>query len=142
MTRREKVKDTMKSKILVVSVILTIGTCLMAISASQSASKAQAGLDQERYNRMVAEEKLEKATAKLVSLQTELDNANTKIKGIQAVLDQGRSTNADLKAQLETVTKLKATLERRMEDLKNAQAMPIPIPMPTTTQTAPQVKTR
>lgn len=124
MARREKVKDSMKNKILVVSVVLTIGACLMAISSTNRASRVQQGLDQERYNRMIAEEKLEKANAKLSSLQTELDTAKSKIQGIQAVLDQGKSTTADLKAQLESVTKLKESLERKMLEIKNAQAMP------------------
>ena len=129
-------KDSMKNKILTVAVVLTIGACLMAISATRSSAKVQEILDQERYSRMTAEEKLEKASAKLTSLQSQLNDANNKIQGIQAVLDQGRSSNADLKAQLESVTKLKASLERKIEELKNAQ---VPVPaMPAN----PPVKTK
>ena len=137
MTRREKVKDSMKNKILVVAVILTIGACLMAISSSQSATKVQQGLDQERYNRMVAEEKLEKANSKVASLQTELENTKAKIQSIQAVLDQGKSTTAELKSQLEGVTKLKESLERKMSELNSAQALPVPA-----TGANPPVKTQ
>ena len=125
MTQREKVKDSMKNKILVIAVILTIGTSLMAITSSQSAAKVQSGLDQERYNRMVAEEKLEKASAKISSLSSELDNAKMKIQSIQAAVEEDKSTASELKAQLESVTKLKESLERKMIEIKNAQAVPV-----------------
>ena len=123
-------KDSIKNQILAVSIILTIGACFMAISSTNSASKVQEGLDLERYNRMVAEEKLEKANSKMISLQTELDNTKSKIQSIQAVLDQGKSTTSELKSQLDSVTKLKDSLERKMSELKNAQAMPVAVANP------------
>ena len=119
----------MKDKILIVAVILTIGTCLMAISAGQSAAKAQQALEQERYNRMTAEEKLEKSAVRLVTLQNELDNANAKIQSIQAVLEQGKTVTSDLKSQLDGVTKLKESLEQKIQELENAAMPAVPAPV-------------
>ena len=111
-------KEAMKSKTLAVAVILTVGACFMAVSANRTAAKTQQSLDQERYNRMVAEEKLNETSSRAAFLQTELDSAKAKIQSIQAVLDEGKSTNSDLQAQLDSVTKLKESLERKMEEMK------------------------
>jgi len=113
--------EQMRNWILLAAVVLTIGSCLMAINSSQTAEKIQKGLDTERYNRMVVEEKLDKAALKIVSLETELENAHTKIQGIQAIMDEGQSNQAALKEQLESVGKLKESLEKRLQEMQANQ---------------------
>ncbi len=124
----------MKTKILAVSVILTIGASLMAINEFKKKSQIQQGLDQERYNRIVAEEKLDKATAQIASLQSDLDSATSKIQSIQIILEQGKILNSDLKSQLESASRLKESLEKKITDLKNVQTMPQPAPSSQSTQ--------
>ncbi len=121
MKRRENVSDKIKNAILLVAVVLTIGSCLIAVSSGRAAQKMQQSLDQERYQRMVAEEKLEKSSLQIASLESELDSVKGKIQGIQAIMQDGNHANADLKIQLESITKVKESLEKQLEEMQRAQ---------------------
>ncbi len=120
--RRDPVSDTMKNLILLAAVVLTVGSCLMAIGSNESARKIQQGLDLERYNRMEVEEKLEKAAGKIASLEGELQKTTEKIVSIQAVMQQGQSTNSNLQEQLEAIAQLKQSLEQKLDQVQKAQA--------------------
>ena len=116
--------NTSKNIILVVAVGLTILSCFMSVGSSRQAAKIREGLDQERYNRMVAEEELEKSKGTVTSLQTQLDVANLKIKSIQSLVDEGQNVKSNLQAQLQSITQLKASLEKQLQDMqKKSEAM-------------------
>ena len=115
-------KDKVKDKILVVSIILMIGAILMTLSSNQVTSKFHQELDQERYKRLVAEENLSKAATKISSLESELSGTREKIQSVQAILQEGKAQANDLKSQLDSVVSAKATLEKKIEELKKDQA--------------------
>ena len=115
-------KEKAKQKILVAVVILMVMTGVMAVNTQRTLGKFQQNLDRERYQRMVAEENLNKAATKISSLESELGTIRDKIQSAQVILEEGQKTNADLQSQLEAITKAKETLEKRMEELKTASS--------------------
>ena len=106
----------MRNKILVLAAVLTLGCVAMVFFSGQTVDKTRKDLDQERYNRMVAEEKLEKALVKIKSLETDLTNAQNQAQGLQTVLEQEKNANVDLKTELEKTSKLKEVLEGNLKD--------------------------
>ena len=124
--------EKLKNKILLVVIVLMVGFLLMALCSNQSVGHIKRDLDQERYKRMVAEENLSKATAKISALETELSGNRDKIQSVQAILQEGKTETSDLKVQLDHVTKAKEALEKKMEELKSAaasaQAAPAQLP--------------
>ncbi len=110
--------ESVKNVILIAAAILTVSSCLMAISSSQTSRKIQQSLDQERYIRMTAEEKLNDLTGQNNALKAELDVANGKIQSIQAVMEQGKSVNSDLQAQLDSISQIKQSLEKKLTEIQ------------------------
>ncbi|MDD3375497.1 MAG: hypothetical protein PHY73_07250 [Candidatus Omnitrophica bacterium] len=106
-----------KEKTFGVFAILTIACLGIAILSSQKFSTAKEDLNEERYQRMVAEEKLEKAKGKnrvlegkSVEMQEELDRLN-------ALLNEEKGAIADLKKELEKTMRFNQVLQN---ELKNA----------------------
>ena len=119
----------MKNTLVIVSGVVTVGCLAAAVLLGQTASKARKELDEERYSRMVAEEKIEKVNQKIRTLESQLDNTQIKSNDTRSVLEQEKKTSAQLKAELEKMTKLKEVLE---EELKKAlvqasQSAPQPV---------------
>ena len=115
-------KEKANQKILVVAVVLMIIVGLMAINANKTLAKLQQNLDRERYQRMVAEENLNKAMTKVNALESQLTSTHDKIQSVQAILEEGQKTTSDLRSQLDSVTKTKEVLEKKIEELKAASA--------------------
>jgi septal ring factor EnvC (AmiA/AmiB activator) len=111
----------MKSKILIISVTLALGCLVVAIISGKTIGESGKMLDIERYNRIVAEEKLDKAMQKIQSLENSVASAQNQLQSIQAVLEQEKVTNDNLKNELEKTEKLKIILE---QELKNALVAP------------------
>lgn len=107
----------MKDKILIFAVILAVGCLILAIFSGKMMQDNSKALDVERYNRMNAEEKLEKAAQKAQSLENSLTSLQGQLDGIQTVLEKEKAANNNLKTELEKVEKLKGVLE---QELKNA----------------------
>ena len=114
--------EKLKNKILISVIVLMVGFLLMALTSNQAIGHIKRDLDQERYKRIVAEENLSKASAKINNLTRELSQAVDKIQSVQAILQEGKTQTSDLKVQLERVTKTKEILEKKIEELKNASA--------------------
>ncbi len=110
----------MKNQNLIICVVLTVVSVLIAIFAAQSAGKSKNELNQERYNRMVAEEKLDKMLSKVKTLEADAANTQEKVKGTQTVLEEQRSTVSSLQSELEKVRKLNEKLE---QDLRSTIAV-------------------
>jgi len=117
----------LKNNILVVAAVLAVGCLIMVVLSSQAVDKTRKDLDQERYEKMVAEEKLDKTLAKVKSLEGDLASSQNQTKNAQATLEQEKQANTKLKTELEKVSKLKNVLE---DQLKNALVAPAPQPAP------------
>ena len=109
------------NNLLIVAAVIAMGCLVMLFISSQTVSKTQKDLNQERYNRMVAEEKLEKSEGKIKSLENELTNAKNQAQSIQSTLEKEQKSNSNLLTELEKMTKLKGVLE---EQLKSALVPP------------------
>ena len=100
----------MKNMILPVAVFVAIVGCVLAVSANVSSSGMYDNLKNERYLRIVAEEKLQKAEKIIQALNTELKDSRDKIESIGAILNQGRTVADDLRSQLDKTSVEKAQL--------------------------------
>ena len=107
----------MKNTSVVLAAVLVVVCFVLVFLSAQTVAKTKKILDQERYHRMVTEEKLEKVSSELISLKNEMTNSQNQTQSIQTVLEQERLANTNLRAELEKMTRLKEVLER---ELKNA----------------------
>ena len=111
----------MKNMILPVAVFVAIVGCVLAVSANVSSSGMYDNLKNERYLRIVAEEKLQKAEKIIQALNTELKDSRDKIESIGAILNQGRTVADDLRSQLDKTSVEKAQLLKQFEQFKMEQ---------------------
>ena len=95
-----------------------IGSCLVAITANNTVDGLRQDLEKERYDRMVSEEKLQKAGSRIKSAEDQLAASENKLKGIQAIVDENHSANDGLKAQLENLAQTKSLLEKKVQELE------------------------
>ena len=127
---------TMKDIILVVVILLSIGLSVMVVRFNEKATKAGKNLEEERYSRMVAEESLQKNSAKLMTLESQLKSASDRMAKIQDIVDQEKGVNQDLKKQYEKLSDLKAELESKLQATLAEQAAAAAT-VQATTDTAP-----
>ena len=120
----------MKNKFLIVASLLTFGCLVLVMLSSQRIDKARKEIDTERYNRMVAEEKLEKALSRVKTLETEITNAQNQAQNIQTVLEQQATAASHLKAELEKETQAKKQLENQLK----SDSVELQSPQPPVTQ--------
>ncbi|MDP8264588.1 MAG: hypothetical protein P9M12_03795 [Candidatus Aceula lacicola] len=106
-----------KEKTFGIFAVLTIACLGVAIVASQKFGTAKEGLNEERYQRMVAEEKLEKAKSKNRVLETKSEQMKKELDQLNALLKEDKGAIADLKMELEKTTRLSLILQK---ELKNA----------------------
>ena len=104
-------------KIFVITVLIVLGYVALVIISGQKVSALNDELIAERYNRLVAEEKLEGVLSKLRSFEVSLSEAHNQLETIQANLQEKERTTAYLQTEVEKVTKVKEILEQQ---LKNA----------------------
>lgn len=107
----------MKNKILVIAVFLTFGCVVMAILSGTKVSRTREELNVERYNRMVAEEKLSQTSTKLNSLEAEMAKKQDQIEKVQALLEKEKVAALTLKNQMDKLLETNKQLE---EALKSA----------------------
>lgn len=106
----------MKNKILIIAVILTLGCLVLVILSSQKVGRFSEELNLERYSRMVAEEKLENAVARVKSLESDLKTMQDHLNSLQEALEKETRTSTGLKSELEMITKLKDILEQQLKE--------------------------
>jgi septal ring factor EnvC (AmiA/AmiB activator) len=88
----------------------------ITIRSSQKTTAIQQELDQERYNRMITEEELEKTAGKIKSLESQLSEAQKKLANSQTTLIEERKLNAQLKSQLEELSQPKDSPRGSLKD--------------------------
>jgi septal ring factor EnvC (AmiA/AmiB activator) len=105
----------MKDIILVIVLLITVGLAVLAVRFHEKADKASKNLDEERYSRMVAEETLQKNSAKLTTLFSQLKDEKQRMAKIEDILDQEKSVNTDLKKQYDELAQSKSDLEAKLQ---------------------------
>ena len=108
----------MKTTIVVLAIMLSVLSGGLAIRYNLSAANSQKDLNQERFNRMTAEETLEKASARIFSLEAELARTQSKVKGIEKALEQVSAVNSDLKGRLDKASEIKDKLDSKIKELE------------------------
>lgn len=106
-----------ENKNLLILAIVSIGCLLITIVSSQRFQRTRTDLNDERYRRMVAEEKLEQAMAKARSLEASSKKAQEEVDQLNLLLQRNEGAIADLKLELEKTERLNQVLQ---EQLKNA----------------------
>ena len=96
---------------------LTVGSLVIVVLSSQTLQKTKGDLNQERYTRMVAEEKFEQAMIKIKSLEANLTAASNQLQSTKDALVQEKVNSTSVRDELEKMTKLKEVLE---QELKNS----------------------
>ena len=108
----------MKTIIIVSAIMLCVFSAGLAIRYNLNASSAQKDLNQERFNRMTSEEGLEKANARISSLEAELARTQSKVKGVEKALEQANAVNDDLKGRLDKASEYKDKLDAKIKELE------------------------
>ena len=99
----------------------------IALLFSQKVGRVSKDLETERYNRMVAEEKLDKATAKMQAIENEFTNMQNQSQGLQVVLEKEKQASDKLRSELEKTTKLKDVLEKELKEALVEPPAPSPV---------------
>ena len=111
----------MKDILFVFVLLVSICTSVILFRFNQEKAKVEKNLQQERYNRIVAEENSEKNVAQIHRLEKELKGAQDKFAQIENILDQQKDVNADLRAQFEKIEAAKLELEAKLQSALEGQ---------------------
>lgn len=106
-----------ENKNLVILAAISVCCLLITVVSSQKFQKERKTVNEERYNRMVAEEKIEQLSAKVRSQEANLAKAQAEVNKLNALLQGNESAIADIKLELEKTERLNQVLQ---EQLKNA----------------------
>lgn len=106
-----------ENKNLVILAIISIGCLLISIVSSQKFQSTRNALNEERYNRMVAEEKLEQLKSKVRVLEANGQKSQAEVDQLNALLQRNEGAIANLKLELEKTERLNQVFQ---EQLKNA----------------------
>lgn len=110
----------MKIIAIVLAAGLIVFSAALAVNYNASALSTRKDLEQERYLRMVAEEKLERTGAQIRKLESELSRVEKEMKGVRDLLDQSQAANDRLQTKLDGAAAVKDALERKIEELQQA----------------------
>lgn len=109
----------MKNVIISVAIVIAVLGAVFSVRFAKEVQQSHQTLDQERYNRMVAEENLSVANTKLNGLETELERLQNKLKNTEKLLGETSAINDDLKARLDKAMQIKESLEQKLKELQN-----------------------
>ena len=110
-----------KDIILAVCVLVTVAAVAVSINSFERKNKLYKTLQEERYGRMVAEESLQKNSAKVATLENQLKTSEEKMAKVKQIVDQEKNVNSDLKGQYERLVKTKAALEDKLNSALQEQ---------------------
>ncbi|MFA6378385.1 MAG: hypothetical protein WCX16_01205 [Candidatus Omnitrophota bacterium] len=102
---------------LLILTAVSIGCLLISIVSSQKFQRTRNDLNEERYSRMVAEEKLEQMKAKVRLLESNGQKAQAEVDQLNLLLQRNEGAIANLKLELEKTERLNQVFQ---EQLKNA----------------------
>jgi TolA-binding protein len=108
--------DVKIATILVLVLLAGIST-FVAYKYSQSSLQVKQSLDQERYNRMNAEESLSKSNSRVKELEEQASKLEKKMASMQVILDNTNAMNDDLKSRLDKASLIKNDMEKKINEL-------------------------
>lgn len=108
----------MKNSLAPIAVFVIVVACIVVLKANQTVGSIRKTLDEERYQRMTTEEKLQATEQKLGSLAAELESSKDKLQKIQMVMDSGELAKSDLAVRMDALAQEKAALEQRILELE------------------------
>ena len=118
-----------KDFFLVILIIISIGLSIVVFGSVEKINKIRKTLDEERYNRMVTEETLQKREAKLSTLGVQLKAAEDKMNRVQGLIVQEKDNNVSLQKQYEDLNRAKIDLEAKLKSaLEEKNSLPVQEP--------------
>ncbi len=108
----------MKNSLVPIAVFVIVVACVVVVKANQTVGSIRKTLDEERYQRITTEEKLQITEQKLGSLTAELESSKSKLQKIQQVMDSGELEKSDLSVKMDSLAKEKTALEQRIQELE------------------------
>lgn len=96
--------------------IVSVCCLLITIVSSQKFQKARKTVNEERYNRMVAEEKIEQLNSKIRSQEASLIKAQAEADRLSALLQNKDGAVADLKLELEKSEQMNIVLQEQLKE--------------------------
>ena len=114
----------MKTTVMIVAILLAVLGITMTVRFAKDSQSHEQSLNQERYNRMVAEESLASANTKINALETELERLQNKSKNMEKILIETNAMNDDLKARLDKAMQVREEMEKKMGELQNITSPP------------------
>ncbi|HOD11598.1 MAG TPA: hypothetical protein PLO93_01165 [Candidatus Omnitrophota bacterium] len=110
-------KKILENKNLLILAAVSIGCLVISLVSSQKFQRTRDDLNQERYNRMVAEEMMEKMKSKVRILEADVKKFQAEAEKANALLQRKEGAVAELKLELEKTERLNQVLQ---EQLKSA----------------------
>jgi len=119
---------TVKNKIPIIPIVLLIICLAIVVLSTQRIEKARKIVEQERYQRMVAEEQVEAMRGKINKVEASLNDAQEQTERIQVILEQEKQELIALRAELDKNKKIKEDLQKKLESTAIQQVIPSPVP--------------
>lgn len=116
----------MKNTIIAFTLIIGIGGAGMAYYHHKRSFQATGELNGERYERMVAEESLLKASERVESLEKEITSVKLQLDNTKKLLEQTTALRSDLQSRLDKSEEAKELLERKVRDFGKAVTESLP----------------
>jgi len=98
----------------------------LAYYQNSMADRAVGDLNKERYDRMMAEEGLQKAEDQVSRLQGEIEALKTQLQNSEKLLKQAQSVNKDMQEKLDKAEAMKDALEKQMKNAGNTVLPSVP----------------
>jgi len=117
-----------KNKIPIIPIVLLIICLAIVVLSTQRIEKARKIVEQERYQRMVAEEQVEAMRGKINKVEASLNDAQEQTERIQVILEQEKQELIALRAELDKNKKIKEDLQKKLESTAIQQVIPSPVP--------------
>jgi len=106
----------LKNRSWIIIAVTAIVFLAISIKWGQTLANVKAQLDQERYQRINAEEQLEKTKLQLQPLESALKEAQERTKNIQSILEKEKVTNEKLKSEFTDLMRSKEDLQKKLSE--------------------------
>ncbi len=116
----KKAEGSMKNMVVPVAVIVFVLVCVMTVMTSIQNKKNFSLLEQERYKRLTAEEKLQVVQTHAAKAEADLQAAQEKLNGIDGILQQGNSVAQKLTTELENVKGERDLVQKQLMELRES----------------------
>lgn len=115
-------KRNINFKILIFCLFLTLISMVISVLSSQKLNQTDQDLNQERYLRMVAEEKLEKSRNRVRQMEHQVERIRTEKESLESMRIKDQEKIDQLQLSLDKATRFNEVLQR---ELQNALVIPV-----------------